>query len=154
MVLVLLLGGSIMSCSQPQETIRKQAMEVSELLLQYYDELVLASTIKQQSISEVDKALHDPDSGMNLGKARKCLYEINLIEANTIKYIDSKPEYAILHKFLWKDGTPPKLGRHMPDLEEGQEEAFQSYLDVYISAHYKVVDEFGEFLRKQLDEKP
>jgi len=132
---------------------RELTQELWQSLMDYNFELAGVEAIRNESIAQVSDALKS--GTISTLKYRKRIYQIHLIEANTIRYIDNKPQYALLHSFMWEEGEPPKLAWSIPELEkdsERREEEFQDYLQAYIIRHYDIVEEFFEFLKRQAEE--
>lgn len=160
-VTVLLLASSVLSCdsstnssSNDELSIKSElTQELWQSLMDYNLELAGVEQIRKESLDQIDEALKAGD--ISTLKFRKRAYEIILIEANTIKYIDRKPEYALLHTFMWEGGKAPGLAWSIPELErdsEKREAEFEDYLQIYIVRHYDVVEDFSQILRQRADE--
>lgn len=127
--------------------------ELWQSLMDYNFELAGVEAMRNESIDEISDALRD--GNISTLKYRKRMYEIRLIEANIIKYIDLKPQYALLHG-MWEDRDPPSLAWSIPQLEkdsEKREAQFQDYLEGYIALHYDIVEDFFQFLKKRAEEQ-
>lgn len=159
--LVLLLASLVVGCasstnspSNDELSIKRElTQKLWQSLMDYNFELAGVEAIRNESLDQIDSALTDGD--ISTLKYRKRAYEIILIEANTIKYIDRKPEYALLHTFMWEDGKAPTLAWGIPELEddpERREFEFQDYLENYIMYHYIVVEEFSQILIERANE--
>ena len=113
---------------------------------EYQVELQQASEIAIESMNQISDALRDPESDVNMVTFGKRLFEITLIHANTLKYIDSRPKYAELHSELWDDGVPPNLAWTIPE-DEYEEIQYEGYLNDYISFHDWVVEKLARRLQ-------
>ena len=135
-------------------SIKKElTQELWQSLIDYLGELAVVDAITDESLDDIYNALKD--GNITTLKFRKRLNEITLIQANTIKYIDRKPEYLLLHTFMWEDGKAPTLAWCIPELESDPERSeflFQDYLEGYIVHHDTVIDEFLQILRERANE--
>jgi|GEM_PF-1637427 len=132
---------------------RELTQELWQALMDYNLELAGVEAIRQESYDQINKAL--TEGTIDTIKFRKRAYQITLIEANTIKFIDSKPQYVLLHQLMWDERKAPSLAWATPELEsdsEGREAEFEQYLQGYIARHYDTVDTFCQFLKKQAKE--
>ncbi len=104
--LVLILAISIAGCGSSSETTTEAEQtddielikEMAVLIREYTLELKHAEAIRNKSLEQVSNALREGD--ITIYKYRKRVYQIELIEANTIEFIDSKPIYSRLHNFM------------------------------------------------------
>ncbi|MBC8470817.1 MAG: hypothetical protein H8D56_15200 [Planctomycetes bacterium] len=154
--LVLILALSTPSCGSRSETSTKTEQsddielikEMAFLLREYTLELKHAEAISNKSLEQVYNALSEGD--ITTYKYRKRIYQIELIEANTIAFIDSKPIYNRLHNFMWtEDGKAPSLAWSVPEAEsdpEKREAQFEEYLQGYIFLHTDTVERLTDFL--------
>jgi len=156
---IFLLVVVIVSCASSKNAVdelqakRELTQELWQALMDYNFELAGAEAISKESYNQIDKAL--TDGTINTVKFRKRAYQIALIEANTIKFIDSKPQYILLHQFMWDEHKAPSLAWATPELEndsERRETEFEQYLQGYIARHYDTVDTFCQFLKEQAKE--
>ena len=144
------------SASDELQVKREVTQELWQELTNYKLELVAAEAIREESFSQIEKALKDEGFSMSSAlQHRKRAYQIVLIEANTMKFIDSKPEYAMLHTLMWESGRAPTLAWATPELEtdsDRREAEFEQYLQGYIDHHWYTVESFTEILRARAAE--
>ena len=106
------------------------------LLEEYELEMERARNVAYSAMEQLDEV------GPGL-KLRKRLNEINVIHANTLKFIDANPKYSELHSRLWSDGRPPSLAWAIP--QDGSEEhSYLEYLEDYIAMHDWAIDRLEE----------
>lgn len=159
--LVLILAISTASCGSRSEKATETEQsddielikEMAVWLREYTLELKHAEAIRNKSLEQASNALRE--GGITTYKYRKRVYQIELIEANTIEFIDSKPIYNRLHNFMWtKDGKAPKLAWSVPEAESDPEKCeaqFEEYLQDYVFLHTDTVERLTDFLLKEAE---
>ena len=154
--LVLLLASLFIGCS-PSTTLTEEQRVTHELygyLMDYNIELAQAEQIWSDSLERLSEAVKAGD--MTMRRFRQQVYEINLIYANTVRYIDSKPCYFILHIFMWDDGAPPDLAWPLPEFSYDDaigEMRADEYIRAYIGLHVITIEAFLKFLKARADEQ-
>ena len=132
---------------------RELTQELWQSLMDYNSELACAEAISKESRDQVNRALED--GRINILIFRKWSYQITFIEANTMRFIDSKPQYNQLHQFVWDEHKAPSLAWATSELEsdnERREAEFEQYLQGYIAHHHNAVDRFCQTLRESAKE--
>lgn len=146
---------SPIGCSPSTASTEEQRLtqDLYACLIDYTIELAQAEQIWKDSLARASEALKA--GGITTAKFRQQAYEINLIYANTVKYIDSRPEYSILLSIMW-DGAPPDLAWPLPEFSYDDpvgEMRAEEYIGVYIGFHAVTTEEFLKLLMNRADEQ-
>ena len=128
--LTLLLATSLAGCA-PAANEENVLEEFYTSMDKYIGEFLLAEEIAVDSLNQQMELVRD--GKITTLELRKRAYLIHLIHAHTLKYINSKPEYAILQGVLWdkNDGEAPNLGWYIPELANDKERAEYEYEEYY-----------------------
>ena len=155
--LALLLASSFLSCASPAPNEENVLEEFYTSMDKYIGEFLLAEEIAVDSLNQQAELLTSGKlSTLEFGKR---VYLIHLIHANTLKYINSKPEYAILQGVLWdiNDGEAPKLGWYIPELANDKERAeyeYEQYLVDYVLLYELAIDRVVQRFTESESENP
>jgi len=143
MVSAAILGISLVGCSNtPTENGSEEVTEFADAFLSYALEVKLADEIATERLNKASDLLGKGE--INTFEFRKRCYQVTLIHAYTLDYIDKKPQYEILWPFLYDKDEPPNLGWCIPELEqdaEAREAQYESYLRDYIGFHTYALSE-------------
>jgi ABC-type cobalt transport system substrate-binding protein len=110
--------------------------EIVDAFYNYSSEFLLADDIADGQIDKFTELLQS--GNISTLQFTKMSYQITLIHAYTLQYMDSKPEYQILFQLLYKKDTPPNLAWYVPEAEtdpEVAQDTYESYLNNYILQH-------------------
>lgn len=122
-----------------------EAEEFADIFIDYALEVKLADEIATGRLNNATELLQTGE--ITTFEFRKRCYQIYLIHAYTLEYIDSKPEYKILFPLLYGQEEPAKLDWCIPELEgdvEGVETSYESHLREYIDYHHEALAEILE----------
>lgn len=142
-VLVLIFTTFSMACGNTvnnEET--DDADELFDAFLNYALECKWAQEIAIERLNKTSELVLDGEIAPL--ECRKRFYQITLIHAYTLDYIDSKREYKILWPMVYASSDAPKLAWAIPELEqdyEAKEAEYESYLTDYIDHHYFAISE-------------
>jgi len=154
--LCLSLAIPLVSCAPNPTPERSESEELWQLLGEYSQELTLAEMIMKDKANE--QAILLEGGYITTLEFRKRMYQVQLIHAHTIHYIDSKPQYAPLIGFLFfsNQEKPPDLSCRIPELAsdvERRETQCEQYLTDYVTLHYWAIEEFTQTLKSYESEK-
>ena len=128
------------SCNDKTATLddneQGEAEQFADAFIDYALEVMLVADIATERLNKAAELLQN--NQISMLECTKRGYQITLIHAYTLHYIDSKPEYQILFPFLYDKDSPPSLGWSMPEFEadpEAAEASYWSYLEDYIYYH-------------------
>ena len=147
-VLVLMLsvatfGGFLAGCSNTLvENENEEAKQVADAFLGYASEVMSADEIATERLNKAANLLRNGEFNM-LEFCKRC-YQVTLIHAYTLDYIDKKSQYEILWPLLYGKDEPPSLAWCIPELEqdaEAREAQYESYLQDYIDFHNYALSE-------------
>lgn len=122
MSIILLLCSTVTcstSSSSEKTTEMKLIDELWDALISYNTELAVAEQIMKDSMNEVEQGVRD--GKVTMVEFRKRIFQIILIHANTIKFLDNKPEYGLLNSFMWGEEGVPRLAWAIPEEQEDRE---------------------------------
>ena len=157
--LVLLLTSWSVACSSSNDEVsteKKLTQQLWEALMDYNCEIAVAEQIYKETGNRASELLGSGE--ITTREFSKRIYQATLIHAHTIKFIDSKPRYALLNTFMWHkthEGKPPALAHCIPEFESDRERVevkYEQYLEDYIAGHLIVVEEFSQVLIEKADE--
>jgi len=143
LVVMLLVVVCVAGCTTESGQTKEDAVqEIVDAFYNYSSEFLLAEDIANSQMDKFTKLVQD--GNISTLQFLKMNYQITLVHAYTLQYIDSKPEYQILFQLLYNEDTPPNLGWFLPELEENPDAAeitYESYLNNYILQHKMAIQQ-------------
>ena len=148
-----LFGGcSSASISSPTKTLSINTAAINDLLIndeyqKYNQELGIIKALALEDFNNANDLLTSNQIAMKEFNMRT--WYITYIQAQRIKYVDNKTDYAALNQILWIDnnGIPPHLGWYFPGFNEqteGHDAEFEQVMAEYIVDHYDRITKLGE----------
>jgi len=94
--------------SEPPISPEEQAaQELFEAASEYLHQFTQISELTKSRLTEAENVMRD--GHFTLGELGRRIDLIFFAEAATIDFLNSLPEYSLLHSLMWENGKPPKL---------------------------------------------